>query len=139
MAARTSLEEYLSSHYEPECELIDGELFPKPPGTLEHMEMGGRLRDLLKHYQQRGLGRVVFELSIRQQSDVRIPDVVFAGPGAHFENGILVDVPMGVPYCWVIDPIKKLAWEYHREAPVQLASVSLGAGEISVTLAELFE
>ena len=46
----------------------------------------------------------------------------------------------GVPYCWVIDPVKKLAWEYHSDSPVQLipATGSLQAGEIAVGCNELF-
>ena len=162
-ALRTSLEEYLRSHYEPECELIDGELFPKPMGTPEHGRMQKRLLRILERYEAKGIGEVLPELSVRHEQDVRIPDVAFTtvvqAPGEIVSHPPLLCVEIlspsqrpselfskceayhawGVPYCWVIDPIKKLAWEYHREAPVQLASVSLGAGEISVTLAELFE
>jgi len=164
-ALRVSVEEYLSSHYEPECELINGELFPKPMGTLEHMDMEDAIRQILKRFQQQGLGRVAHELSVRKGDEIRIPDVVFASPEARFEKGILIDAPLlcveilspsqhpsflfakceayhewGVPYCWVIDPVKKLAWEYHRDSPVQLipASGSLGAGEIAVACNELF-
>ena len=44
----------------------------------------------------------------------------------------------GVPFCWVIDPIKRTAWEYHAAAePVRVTS-TLGAGEVSVSLKELF-
>ncbi len=164
-ALRTSLEEYLRSHYEPECELIDGELFPKPMGTLEHMRMERRLEQILARYEQIGLGEVVHELSVLKGDDVRIPDVVFAPPGAQFQNGILVQPPLlcieilspsqrpselfakceayhawGVPYCWIIDPVKNLAWEYHQDAPVQLISGpgSLKAGDIAASLSELF-
>lgn len=164
-ATRISLEEYLRSHYEPECELIGGELFQKPMGTREHMRMERRLADLLARYEPAGLGEVIHELSIRHGDDVRIPDLVFARPGAQFQNGILIDAPLlcveilspsqrpselfakcetyhawGVPYCWIIDPVKKLAWEYHQDAPVQLipATGHLAAGEISVACNELF-
>jgi Uma2 family endonuclease len=91
--------------------------------------------------------------------------VLFAPPGAQFQNDILFQPPIlcveilspsqrpsflfgkceayhawGVPYCWVIDPVKKLAWEYHQDSPVQLipASGSLAAGEIAVACNELF-
>jgi Uma2 family endonuclease len=44
----------------------------------------------------------------------------------------------GVPFCWVIDPVKRTAWEYHSGAePVRVAS-ALRAGELSVSLEELF-
>jgi hypothetical protein len=44
----------------------------------------------------------------------------------------------GVPFCWVIDPVKRSAWEYHSAAePVRVTS-ALHAGELSVSLDELF-
>ena len=129
-ALRISLEEYLRSHYEPECELIGGELFQKRMGTLEHMDMEDAVRQILKRFQERGLGGVAHELSVRRGDEVRIPDVVFVAPNAKFQDGILVGPPLlcveilspsqrpselfakceayhawGVPYCWIIDPV----------------------------------
>ena len=44
----------------------------------------------------------------------------------------------GVPYCWVIDPVKRTAWEYHLSGePVRVAEC-LRAGQLEVNLAELF-
>jgi hypothetical protein len=40
-ATPVSLGEYLRSNYEPERELISGELIAKPMGTLDHMNMRG--------------------------------------------------------------------------------------------------
>jgi Uma2 family endonuclease len=164
-ASRVSLQEYLESDYEPECELVGGALLPKPMGTLEHMEMERWLERLLERYEQRGLGRTVRELSIRHGDDVRVPDLVFVPPEARFEGGIMMDPPLlcveilspsqrpselfakcetyhawGVPFCWVVDPIGKLAWEYHRDAPVRLLSEgdSLSAGEIQIGVSEVF-
>jgi Uma2 family endonuclease len=165
-ATRVSLAEYLRNQYEPECELVDGILVAKPMGTLEHMDMERRLIRLLELYEQSGLGRAVHELSIRQGDTVRIPDVVFVPVGAHFENGILLDSPIlcveilspaqrqselfakceayhswGVRYCWVIDPVGKVAWEYHLDSPVRTAGAAgdLRAGEIVVNVRDLFE
>lgn len=162
-ATQVSLAEYLRNNYEPECELISGELIPKPMGTLEHMNTEKKLIRLLGAYEERGLGHVLQELSCRKGDDVRVPDIVFYQPGAQFENGLLIDSPLlavevlspsqrpselfakceayhawGVPYCWVIDPIKKAGWEYHRERSVQSKEEDLQAGEIKISLAELF-
>lgn len=164
-AARISIDEYLGRHDEPACELVAGELLPKPMGTIEHRRMERRLVQILARFEQQGLGEVVHELSILQGDDVRIPDVVFAPPGAHWDRGLLADPPVlcieilspsqsprelfakceahhagGVPYCWIVDPIQDLAWEYHRSSPVRLVSqpASLQAGAISASLAELF-
>jgi Uma2 family endonuclease len=44
----------------------------------------------------------------------------------------------GVPFCWVIDPDKRTAWEYHSGAePVRVAG-TLRAGDISISLDQLF-
>src|ERR1700733_14515485 len=93
-ATRVSLDDYLRNHYEPERELVDGNLIVKPMGTLEHMDMERRLARLLESYEQSGLGRSVHELSVRHGQDVRIPDLVFVAAGARFENGILVEPPL---------------------------------------------
>lgn len=45
----------------------------------------------------------------------------------------------GVPYCWVVDPIKRSAWEYHRGMEPRRVEAELAAGEIRVSLEELFE
>ncbi len=165
IATRVSLQEYLQSDYEPECELAGGALLPKPMGTLEHMDMERHLLRLLERYEQAGLGRAVHELSIRHGDDVRIPDLVFLRPDARFEGGIVIDPPLlcveilspgqrlnvlfakcdyyhawGVPYCCVFDPIGKTAWEYHRGAPLRLVSddSSISAGEIQIGMGEIF-
>ena len=161
--ARVSLEEYLQIHCKPECELIDGALVQKPMGTREHMRMERKLDRLLEPYEAAGLGEAIHDLSTRFGPDVRIPDLAFVPAGAKFEKGILMDPPLlcvevispsqrpselfakcevyhgwGVPYCWVIDPIAKVAWEYHKGATLRTVTVTLGAGEISVGFAELF-
>ncbi len=43
-----------------------------------------------------------------------------------------------VPFCWIIDPVKRSAWEYHASAEPGRATETLRAGEISVSLQELF-
>lgn len=44
----------------------------------------------------------------------------------------------GVPYCWVIDPEKRSAWEYHLNGEPVRVTETLRAGEISITVKELF-
>lgn len=164
-ATRVSIDEYLRTDYEPECELIDGNLIPKPMGTREHMRMEKVLLRLLAKWEQSGLGEAIQELSFRFGEDVRVPDFVFVRTGARFERGILLDPPLlcveilslsqrpselfakcetyhswGVPYCWVIDPIGRVAWEYHKDSPVRMLGPTeeLRAGEIAVALDDLF-
>lgn len=42
------------------------------------------------------------------------------------------------PYCWVVDPVKRTAWEYHAASEPVRASGVLTAGELSIGLEELF-
>ena len=46
----------------------------------------------------------------------------------------------GVPFCWVIDPEKETAWQYHAGNEPERAEEGgvLQAGELSVRLEELF-
>ncbi len=44
----------------------------------------------------------------------------------------------GVPFCWVIDPVKRTAWEYHSGGEPIRAKSTLRAGDIAVGLDELF-
>jgi hypothetical protein len=45
---------------------------------------------------------------------------------------------VGVPFCWVIDPVKRTAWEYHAGAEPVRTTETLRDGELSVKLEELF-
>lgn len=163
-ASRLSIDEYLSRDFQPARELISGELQEKPKGTRDHMRLEKMLLRLLEPFEKCGQGQALPELSVRRGDDIRIPDVVFYPPQAQFENDILVDAPLlcveilspsqrpselfakceayhawGVPYCWVIDPASRSAWEYHSGSPLRLAGqgrVSAGAIEVSTT--ELF-
>jgi Uma2 family endonuclease len=166
-STRVSLEEYFRTHYEPECELIDGELRPKPMPTTHHSRMEGRLRDLLRPYEQLGLGEALPELSLLLPGEaVLIPDFVFSRLGQSVDEHDVFDTPpllcievispsqsfnelyakcrrylrWGVPYCWIIDPVRRLAWQLEAdEMPREiLADGSLRAGEIEVKLADLF-
>jgi Uma2 family endonuclease len=164
---RISLEEYFRTHYEPECELIDGELRPKPMPTGHHSWIQVRLIKLLLADEQLGRGRVWSELSLLLPGEaVLIPDVAFSRPGQRFDEHDVLNTPpllcieaispsqsfnelyekcrrylrWGVPYCWIIDPVRRLAWQIEAdEMPREiLADGSLRAGEIEVKLAELF-
>jgi hypothetical protein len=44
----------------------------------------------------------------------------------------------GVPFCWVVDPVKRTAWEYHSVFEPVRATAALRAADLSVNLKELF-
>ena len=77
-STRISLEQYFRTHFEGECELVDGELRPKPMGTLDHSRVQARLRDALRRYEQAGKGEAIAEMSLRMNDTVLVPDFVFS-------------------------------------------------------------
>jgi len=44
----------------------------------------------------------------------------------------------GVPFCWVIDPVKRAAWEYHAGGEPLHVTDTLRAGVIAVSPGEMF-
>ena len=44
----------------------------------------------------------------------------------------------GVPYCWVIDPVAKRAWEAHAGQAATEQTERLTVGELSAALNEIF-
>lgn len=44
----------------------------------------------------------------------------------------------GVPFCWIIDPVKRTAWEYHSASEPMRETDALRAGELSINMEELF-
>ena len=143
-----------------ECELIAGELRPKPMGTSEHSDIQTELVYQLRNIFGRSRTRV--ELSVRHGDDVLIPDVCVLPAGTlRWYRGILDQAPLlcvevispsqragelfskcetyhewGVPYCWVVDPVARRAWNYHpgSPAPQEAAGALTGPAEISLAL-----
>jgi Uma2 family endonuclease len=165
---RLSLEDYFRAHYEGECEFIDGELRPKPMGTGPHSRIQARLQNALRRFEQTGHGEALPEMSLRlPNGDVLIPDVLFSRKDQVFDNRGLFDTPpalcieilspsqsfgelydkcrrylhWGVPVCWLIDPVKKLAWQIGSdEIPHEVpANGSLQAEIVAVSTSELFQ
>src|SRR6266436_2951857 len=141
-STRVSLEEYFRTHYEPECELIDGELRPKPMPTGKHSLMQSNLMKALWAYEQLGRGRVLPELTLLLPGEaLLIPDIVFSRPQQPFDEHDVLDTPpllcieiispsqsfnelyqkcvrylrWGVPCCWILDPVRRLAWQIEAD------------------------
>ena len=163
---RVRLDEYLRTHYEPECELVDGELRQKAMGTHPHARIQKRLVRLLGPYEDSGLGEVLPEINVRMGEDtVLIPDVAFSRSGAPANPNYLEAPPWlcveiispsqtfsemcdkcrrylvwGVAHCWIVDPVQRIAWQICKDgAAIEVpANASLRADDIAVSLADLF-
>lgn len=166
-STRLSLEEYFRAHYEGECELVNGELRPKPMGTGPHARVQARLRDALRRFEEAGHGEALPEMSLHlPNGNVLIPDVLFSAKNQTFNARGIFDTPpvlcieilspsqsfaeshnkcldylrWGVACCWIIDPVNRMAWQIEQdEVPREIVeNGSLQAGLIAVRLSELF-
>ncbi|MGA2115268.1 MAG: Uma2 family endonuclease [Bryobacteraceae bacterium] len=151
------VEEYLRLTEKPYCEYRDGAIFRKAMPTKLHSMIQYALLLLL-----RGQGvQALPELTVRiSPTRYLVPDVVVAGdfPGPYATEPVTLCCEIlspedrlgampgkceeyhawGVPYCWVIDPVKRSAWEYHCGAEPVRVSAALRAGQLSIGLQELF-
>jgi len=158
-AALVSVEEYLRRTEKPYCEYLDGVLYPKAMPTTPHARIQFLLLMLLHRQGIEALAEVTVRLS---NTKFLIPDVIAAHtiqspyPTEPVELCVEILSPTdrlvatlakcelyhawGVPFCWVIDPDKQTAWQYHAGSdPERVAEGgTLEAGELSVRLEELF-
>ena len=160
-AAQTlvSVEQYLQLSAKPAYEYLDGELRQKPMPAFLHSYVQ-RMLILV-------LGRLGFialpELTVPVTATrFLVPDVAIVEPMEtdYPTKPALLCVEIlsprdrlgaalakseeyhawGVPYCWVIDPVKQTAGTYHaQEDPLKIErGGTLPAGQIAVQLSELF-
>lgn len=151
------VEEYLRLTQKPYCEYRDGVVSPKAMPTKLHSIIQRVLIMLLEKQ-----GAEAFpELTVRiSPTKYLVPDVSVAGdfPGPYPTEPVLLCCEIlspedrlgamlgkceeyhvwGVPFCWVIDPVKRTAWEYHSGAEPVRVTATLRAGELAVSLEELF-
>ncbi len=151
------VEDYLRLTEKPYCEYRDGVLSQKAMPTKYHAIVQRILMRLLENQ-----GVEPFpELTVRiTPSKFLVPDVCVSGAfsGPYPTEPVLLCCEIlspedrlgamlskceeyhawGVPFCWVIDPVKRTAWEYHAAAEPVRATETLRAGELSVKLEELF-
>ncbi|MGH9610241.1 MAG: Uma2 family endonuclease [Bryobacteraceae bacterium] len=151
----------------PRCEYVDGELFPKPMPTKAHskaqMNIGFAIRTRWPEQFD-----PLPELTTRlHETQFFIPDIAVedkakpvAGryPGPNNPVFLCVEIlsppdrigklmakceeyhRWGVPYCWIVDPERKKAWEYlPQDREPRAAETQLTAGPIALPLAEVFE
>jgi len=161
--ALVSVEEYLASSYEPECEFIDGVLRQKPMATGRHGRMVGDVGYLIRLRFPRFVTSPEVSVRINERMYL-IPDVI-AELRTHLQDPyptepvhLCVEIispcqslgemiakcgiyhAWGVPYTWIIDPENREAWMYESGSqPVHVPhDGSISAGEIVLTWQDLF-
>jgi Uma2 family endonuclease len=129
-----SVEEYLASSYEPDCDYVDGHIEERNLGEWNHSTIQVRIASyFLTRYEKEGV-QVAAELRVQVKATrFRIPDVcvVLGDPGeqiltkppflcneilspedrmSRIEERINDYLAMGVPYVWVLDQQTKQAY-----------------------------
>ncbi|MEO8026208.1 MAG: Uma2 family endonuclease [Bryobacteraceae bacterium] len=149
--------EYLRSTEKPNREYRDGMLYPKPMPTKLHALIQRALMMLLQKQGAPSFPELTLCVS---PTKYLIPDIVVADdfPGPYPTEPVRLCCEIlspedrlgtmlakceeyhawGVPFCWVIDPVKRAAWEYHASGEPVHVSETLRAGGIAVNVAELF-
>ncbi len=150
----------------PMCEYIDGELFPKSMATREHSQAQANImRHVVLNNEEQF--QALPELTTRlRTTKFFVPDIAveelarpiqgrYPGPGDPVFLCVEIKSPddrigklfgkceeyhnWGVPHCWVIDPERKVAWEYTPDDPEpRKVDAALSAGPIRIPLTEVF-
>ena len=156
-AAFMPAEEYLRLTEKPTSEYREGVLYPKATPTKFHGALEFQLVAMLRRLRLDAVAEVTVRLSAAKYL---VPDVIAAPvlQSPHPTEPVLLCCEIlspedrlgamlakceeyhawGVPFCWVIDPVKRTAWEYHAAAEPVRVTGTLRAGELSVSLDELF-
>jgi Uma2 family endonuclease len=156
-ATLVPVDAYLRLTEKPYREYRDGVLYPKAMPTKLHSIIQ---RALLTMFQSQGA--LAFpELTVRiSATKYLIPDVAvgddFPGPYPTEAVRLCCEIlspedrlgamlakceeyhAWGVPYCWVVDPVKRAAWEYHSGGEPVRVTEALRAGDVAVSIDELF-
>jgi Uma2 family endonuclease len=131
-----SLEEYLRTDYEPDCDYVDGELQERNLGEQEHSAVQAFLIKWLALHEQQWRLEAYPEIRLRiAPNSVRVADIAFLPLGRTFEAVLktppiaIVEVlspedrvsryqqrlddyrAMGVTSVWVIDPMRRKAFD----------------------------
>ena len=156
-ATLVPVEEYLRLTEKPNREYRDGVLYPKAMPTTFHGILEPMLWLALRKLGLLAAVEVTVKLS---PTKYLVPDVIAAKvlQNPYPTEPVLLCCEIlspedslgatlakceeyhtwGVPFCWVIDPNKRTAWEYHAAAEPVRVTGALRAGEFSVNLEELF-
>ena len=147
-----SVEEYLSTVYEHDCEYVDGAIEERDLGEFEHAYVQGILIGLFRqHREDWGVYPLPEQRVQTQKTHYRVPDVVVLRNGSiresvlthppliaievqspdqslrYTETKALEYLAFGIEYVWVVDPYARAAF---RATPKGLELVR--DGELSV-------
>jgi Uma2 family endonuclease len=159
-----SLAEYLKTSYRPDCDFIDGEVHERNPGEFDHSSAQADIIVWLRSHYSSLAKRVLPEQRVQVKATrFRIPDVCILAEGAPRETitrtppTLCVEIlskddsmsdimeriddsfQMGVPVCWIVEPLHHRAWIATPGHLSEPADGILRAAGFEVPLSEIFE
>jgi Uma2 family endonuclease len=162
-ATLVSLEEYLKTSYEPDCDYVEGVLEERNVGELGHSDLQTALASYLRIRARKWNVKVLTELRIRvSPTRVRIPDICvisrkdpieqvptrpplvcieILSPDdrwSRVERRIEEFLAMGVPHVWVFDPQDRQVFDCTANGRRLVTEEILEADPVSINLGELF-
>ncbi len=151
------VDEYLRSTSKPNSEYNDGVVSPKSMPTKLHSLVQFALLLLFRNQGVRSFPELTVRIS---PTKYLVPDVCvgvdFPGPYPTEPMQLCCEIlspedrlgallskceeyhAWGVPFCWVIDPVKRTAWEYHAGSEPERVRETVTAGALAVRLEDLF-
>ena len=161
-ATLVSIEEYLSSSYEPDCDYVDGVLEERNLGEYDHSNLQAALVTYLRNRARAWKVRVVVEQRIRVSATrVRVPDICVILRDREIEQVpskpplVCIEVlspedrwprvekriqdflAMGVERVWVFDPKRGEVFECTKSGRRQVLEDLLEAPPVSIQISEL--
>lgn len=162
-ATLISVQEYLQTDCKPACEYRDGVLTQKPMPTRKHSQAQYRINSLIDTSSPEfeagpeltlrlGPGRfLVPDIAVQRKDRIQDPYptepihlcVEVLSPEDRLSAVIAKGeeyLAWGVPTCWIVDPEKRMAWEFSRDQGLHEIPPGgfLNAEPIRVALADLF-
>ena len=165
MAAATliSLEEYLRTSYDPDCDYVDGVIEERNVGEWNHADLQGELVRRLRNRGREWGIRAAPEVRVRvSKTRVRVPDICVVSRDIAVEQVItrppllcievlspedrwsrvetrLEDfLKMGVGHIWVFDPQERQVFDCTKTGRRLVTEDLLEAPPVSICLSELF-
>jgi len=159
-----SVEEYLRTSYRPDCDYVDGVVVERNLGEFEHSSTQREILFFLGEHYPQLRKRLLPEQRVQVKSTrFRIPDVCVLAEGAPRQK--IISVPpvlcieilspedtmarimervkdyfaMGVPICWIVDPIGRKGWTATPGRLDEATDGVLRADGIEMPLAEVLE
>ena len=162
--ALVSIQEYLSTSYDPDCDYVDGVIEERNWGENDHADLQSAVLVYFRSRQKEFGIYVVVEQRVQvSPTRFRVPDVcvmlggrpkdqIFRTPPfmcieilspedrlSRVQERMSDYLEFGVPYIWLLDPETRKAYRWTREGMLEVNELRTEQPEIVAPLADLFE